>query len=203
MKRFVEIAGKIVHYNVQILLIPLVGKETILDAKGVRMIQCLQDLQLPILILFILEYAFYCHHFQGSFVSGLMNHSKRSVSYLIFKSITKCTCKSAGLFIFRLILAMEGKRGPFFMIEDAIDGCPVRMCERIFIFNFCIEFSAVLLKSDALDWFDFFQGECITVVIAFFLFLKRQSGLLRLIEADLFRILINLRTYPPHRLLLN
>jgi hypothetical protein len=35
------------------------------------------------------------------------------------------------------------------------------------------------------------------------LFLKRQSGLLRLIEADLFRILINLRTYPPHRLLLN
>lgn len=87
---FVEIVLVVVHNNIQVLLagLLLVGEEGILHGEHIRMMQHLQNIKLPILIIFILIHFLNRNNLQSLFISSFMHSPKCSTAYFPINLIT-------------------------------------------------------------------------------------------------------------------
>lgn len=87
MDGFVKVAGEVVHYHVQIFFVSLVSEKTVTDFQHIRVVQPLQDLQLPILVFLVLKHSLYCHHLQRLLVSGLVDYPECTATHLVLHLI--------------------------------------------------------------------------------------------------------------------
>ncbi len=75
----VEVVGVVVHDDVEVLVVALVGREAVLHHQVVRVLQHLQDLVLPVLVLLILEHLFYCDLLTRTPVHPEVHHPERAL----------------------------------------------------------------------------------------------------------------------------
>lgn len=76
----VQIIGEVIHNDVEVLVISLIGEETVLHDEVVGVVQHFQDLVLTILIFFILEHLLYCYLFASGSIDAEVDYSEGSLS---------------------------------------------------------------------------------------------------------------------------
>lgn len=80
---FVQILLVIVHDHIQIFLVILVSEERILHGQHIRVREDLQDIQLPIFVVFVLKHLLYCHYFQTFSVSCFVDCPEGATAHLL------------------------------------------------------------------------------------------------------------------------
>ena len=136
----VEVAGEVVHDYVEVLLLALVGIKAVPNPEVVGVAQYLQDLQLPVLVLLVLEDPLDGHHLQGLLVPRLVDHPESAAAHFVLKGVavgTQCLLGLLMLFIF----AQEGyRRLVLLLVEDLVDGGPVGVRQNVPIPGLGVQF---------------------------------------------------------------
>lgn len=197
LEGLVEVAGEVVHHHVQVLLLVLVGEETVPDLEGVWVIQALQDLQLSVFVFFVLVNLLDSHHFQRLFVSDLMNDSKSPISNLVLELITIGSNKGLVVLVLPVLAVVEGDGGMVFLVvEYLVYGDSVGLGENVLVFDLGVELGGVLLEGDRFDGLDFLESEGLTLVIAFLGFEEGLAWARRVVKTDFLGVLIGLGPDP-------
>ena len=124
LKGFVEIAGEVVHDDVEILFIHFVGEEAVSDFEGVGVIEVFKDLKFSILVFFVLENFFYGDDLECFFISGLVDNSKSAIADFIFEGVSMDSGHLLCLFIlFVFVFAVEGDGGLVFLVMKYFVDC--------------------------------------------------------------------------------
>lgn len=76
----VEVIGVVIHNDIEVLVVSLVGEKAILHDEIIGMVEHLQNLMLTILIFFILEYLLYCYFLTSGTIHPEIHHPKRSLA---------------------------------------------------------------------------------------------------------------------------
>lgn len=184
MKGFVEVAGIVVHHNVQVLFICLVGIKRVLHFEDVGVVEDFEDLQFSVFIFFILKHPFDCHLLQGLFVSSLVDDPESSTSCLVFEDVAS---RAGGAFRFFpflfFLISFHGMRDDsdgvdfFGGSEDLVDGLAMSTCQSIDISNLGIEFGGWWFEVDALVRIGVFEGEGgLALIENFFIFCEGGFG---------------------------
>jgi hypothetical protein len=78
--QLVEVVREVVHYDVEVLLIALVGEEGVFHEEVVGVFQHFQDGVLPVFVLLVLEYFFYCDFLADRAIHAEVHYSEGALA---------------------------------------------------------------------------------------------------------------------------
>ena len=87
-------------------------------------------------------------------------------------------------------------------MKDFVDGCAMGLGENVPILGLGVEFGGMLFEGNRFDGFGLLEGEGVAVIVVLFVLSVGLPGASRLVEANLFRILIRLSLNPTTSIIL-
>ena len=80
LHQLVQVVRKVVHHDVQVLLLPLVRQKTVFHHQVVRVPQHLQNRVLPVLVLLVLEHLLYRYLLARRTVNSEVHHPESTLT---------------------------------------------------------------------------------------------------------------------------
>lgn len=78
---------EVVHHHIEILAIPFLGEEGVFHLDHVRVVQHLENVLFPVLVLLVLEYLLDSDHLESGLVPSFVDHSESSTPNFLIKCV--------------------------------------------------------------------------------------------------------------------